>query len=62
MRTWLAMAWVLLALPTILAKQAPRHVLYIVVDDLTANLELFGGEIKQVSGYIMISCKVSFKL
>jgi hypothetical protein len=53
MRTSLALAWVL-ALPTILAKQAPRHVLYIVVDDLTANLELFGGEIKQVSGYISI--------
>jgi hypothetical protein len=36
------------------AKQAPRHVLYIVVDDLTANLELFGGEIKQVSEGLMI--------
>ena len=25
-----------------------RNVLYIVVDDLTSNLELFGGEITQV--------------
>lgn len=30
------------------AVTAPRNLLYIVVDDLTSNLKLFGGEITQV--------------
>lgn len=33
---------------TVGALAPPRNLLYIVVDDLTANLELFGGEIDQV--------------
>jgi len=31
------------------SKPEIRNVLYVVVDDLTSNLELFGGEVDQVS-------------